>query len=90
MPGPRLKVVVTRRLPEPVETRMRELFDVTLNEDDRPMDPAGLAAAVKTADVLVPGVVIGQAIDNNIVDIKITFLFKHRFDCLIDEFCLVI
>ncbi|MBC6442930.1 MAG: D-glycerate dehydrogenase [Rhodobacteraceae bacterium] len=54
MPRDRLKVIVTRRLPKPVETRLAELFDVTLNEDDRPMTRAQLAAALKTADVLVP------------------------------------
>ena len=32
-------VVVTRRLPEVVETRMRELFDARLNADDKPMTP---------------------------------------------------
>ena len=48
------KVVVTRKLPEPVEARMRELFDVVLNRDDRPMDAAALTAAVADADVLVP------------------------------------
>jgi glyoxylate reductase len=48
------KVVVTRKLPEPVEARMRELFDVVLNDDDRPMDSAALAAAVADTDVLVP------------------------------------
>ncbi len=48
------KVVVTRKLPEPVESRMRELFDVTLNADDQPMDAPSLAAAVAEADVLVP------------------------------------
>ena len=37
MPSGRLSVVVTRRLPEPVETRMKELFDVTLRDDDTPM-----------------------------------------------------
>ena len=50
----RPKVVVTRRLPEPVETRMRELFDVRLNETDAPLPPAALREAVATADVLVP------------------------------------
>ncbi len=54
MPAPRLKVVVTRRLPEPVETRMRELFDVTLNDDDHPFEPEEIAAALATADALVP------------------------------------
>jgi lactate dehydrogenase-like 2-hydroxyacid dehydrogenase len=54
MPSARLSVVVTRRLPEAVERRMRELFDVTLREDDSPMSAEELAQAVKTADVLVP------------------------------------
>lgn len=49
-------VVVTRKLPERVETRMRELFDARLNIDDVPMTQAQLAEAVKTADVLVPTV----------------------------------
>ena len=50
----RLSVVVTRRLPEAVETRLSELFDVTLREDDRPMTREELAAAMRQADVLVP------------------------------------
>ena len=49
-------VVVTRRLPEVVETRMRELFDANLNLDDRPLTREELVQAVKTADVLVPTV----------------------------------
>jgi glyoxylate reductase len=49
-------VVVTRKLPERVETRMCELFDARLNLDDRPMSLAELAEAVKVADVLVPTV----------------------------------
>jgi glyoxylate reductase len=49
-------VVVTRKLPDSVETRMRELFDTRLNLDDRPMSQAELADAVKVADVLVPTV----------------------------------
>ncbi|MEO0359927.1 MAG: D-glycerate dehydrogenase [Pseudomonadota bacterium] len=52
----RLSVVVTRRLPEPVETRLRELFDVELNVTDEPMDGPALADAMKRADVLVPTV----------------------------------
>ena len=50
----KLSVVVTRRLPETVETRMKELFDVRLREDDTPMKPAELVDAVAAADVLVP------------------------------------
>ncbi|WP_420558411.1 2-hydroxyacid dehydrogenase [Roseovarius sp.] len=68
MPSGRLSVVVTRRLPEAVERRMQELFDVTLREDDRPMSRDALVEAVKSADVLVPtlsdqidGGLIGQA-----------------------------
>jgi glyoxylate reductase len=49
-------VIVTRRLPEPVETRMRELFQTRLNIDDRPMTQAELVEAMKAADVLVPTV----------------------------------
>lgn len=47
-------VVVTRRLPDAIETRMAELFDVRLNHDDAPMRQAELVEAVRTADVLVP------------------------------------
>ncbi|MEP5730265.1 MAG: D-glycerate dehydrogenase [Sulfitobacter sp.] len=64
----RLSVVVTRRLPDAVETRLSELFDVKLNHDDVPMTRAELSEAMKTADVLVPTVtdeidaaMIGQA-----------------------------
>ncbi|KFC75613.1 putative D-2 hydroxyacid dehydrogenases family protein Glyoxylate reductase [Bosea sp. LC85] len=49
-------VVVTRKLPAVVETRMRELFDARLNIDDTPLSQAALVEAVKTADVLVPTV----------------------------------
>ncbi|MBC7146257.1 MAG: D-glycerate dehydrogenase [Thioclava marina] len=54
MPAPRLSVVVTRRLPEVVETRMKELFDVELNHDDRKMSRDELVDAMMRADVLVP------------------------------------
>ena len=49
-------VIVTRKLPDKVETRMRELFDTRLNPDDKPMTPAQLVEAVRSADVLVPTV----------------------------------
>ncbi|OKH88839.1 D-glycerate dehydrogenase [Thalassospira sp. TSL5-1] len=49
-------VIVTRKLPEAIETRMMELFDSRLNIDDTPMDKAALIDAVKHADVLVPTV----------------------------------
>ncbi|SMX31260.1 2-hydroxyacid dehydrogenase [Actibacterium lipolyticum] len=56
MPAERLSVVVTRRLPEPVETRMKELFDVELSEDDKPMSREALVDAMQRADVIVPTV----------------------------------
>jgi len=49
-------VIVTRRLPEVVETRMRELFDTRLAADDQPMPHAALIEAVRSAEVLVPTV----------------------------------
>lgn len=52
----RLSVVVTRRLPEPVENRLKDLFDVTLREVDTPMTRAELMDAMATANVLVPTV----------------------------------
>jgi glyoxylate reductase len=70
MPAGRLSVVVTRRLPEPVETRMKELFDVELRDPDTRMTRDELATAMRRADVLVPTVtdqidagLIGQAGD---------------------------
>src|SRR6201986_5470003 len=49
-------VVVTRKLPDSIETRMRELFDSRLNLDDTPMTDEQLCDAVRTADILVPTV----------------------------------
>ena len=64
----RLSVLVTRRLPEPVEKRLSELFDVQLRTDDVAMSREELAVAMKTAEVLVPTItdtidagLIGQA-----------------------------
>ena len=50
------RVVVTRRLPDNIETRMMELFDCRLNIDDEPMSQQQLAQAAREADVLVPTV----------------------------------
>ncbi|HET6322140.1 MAG TPA: D-glycerate dehydrogenase [Hyphomicrobium sp.] len=49
-------VIVTRKLPDVVETRMRELFDARLNVDDKPLTQSQIAEALKIADVLVPTV----------------------------------
>ncbi len=65
MPNKALKVIVTRRLPEPVETRMRELFDVELNESDEKMGAEALGDAMKRADVLVP--TLGDVIDQKML-----------------------
>ena len=71
MSGNRTKVVLTRRLPEPVETRLKELFDVTLRDHDTPMSRAELVNAIKSCDVLVPTItdkidagLLGQAGEN--------------------------
>ncbi|MBB4065836.1 2-hydroxyacid dehydrogenase [Gellertiella hungarica] len=50
------KVYITRKLPDQVETRMRELFDAELNVDDRPRTAEELVQAVQQCDVLVPTV----------------------------------
>ncbi|MBE2275817.1 MAG: D-glycerate dehydrogenase [Rhodobacteraceae bacterium] len=70
MPTQRLSVVVTRRLPEAVETRMKELFDVELRDPDTRMSREELAEVMRRTDVLVPTVtdqidagLIGQAGD---------------------------
>jgi len=49
-------VIVTRKLPDPIETRMMELFSCRLNLDDKVFDKSELSAAVGQADVLVPTV----------------------------------
>lgn len=54
MPATSLNVVVTRRLPQAVETRMKELFDVELRDPDTTMSREELAAAMRRCDVLVP------------------------------------
>ena len=58
-------VIVTRKLPDAIETRMRELFDARLNVDDHPMDQAELIEAVQKADVLVP--TITDRIDSKVI-----------------------
>ena len=59
------KVIVTRKLPDPVETRMRELFDTELNLTDEPMGHDALVDAVGRADVLVP--TITDRIDSKVL-----------------------
>ena len=70
MPKDRLSVVVTRRLPAEVETRLSELFNVTLRDSDAAMSRTEIVEAMKSTDVLVPTItdtidaaMIGQAGD---------------------------
>ncbi|MDE0113948.1 MAG: D-glycerate dehydrogenase [Albidovulum sp.] len=64
MPKPKLSVIVTRKLPAEVESRMKELFDVEHNATDSPMDKHSLAEAIQRCDVLVPTITdsIGQSL----------------------------
>lgn len=56
MPSRRPLVIVTRKLPDVIETRMMELFDTRLNLEDRPMGSAELGEALSKAHILVPTV----------------------------------
>jgi glyoxylate reductase len=59
-------VIVTRKLPDPIETRMMELFACRLNLDDTPLSKPELIAAMERADVLVPTVT--DRIDTEVLD----------------------
>jgi glyoxylate reductase len=65
MPARKPLVIVTRKLPDAIETRMRELFDTRLNVEDRPMTQAELIEAVQKADVLVP--TITDKVDSKVI-----------------------
>src|SRR5271155_3660249 len=58
-------VIVTRKLPDAIETRMRELFDTRLNHEDKPLSQAELVEAIQKADVLVP--TITDRIDSKVL-----------------------
>jgi glyoxylate reductase len=80
---PRPKVIITRRLPEAVETRMAELFDVTLNLSDKPFMPKQFADALQTADVLVPTVtddIDAKLLKNAGAQLKLIANFGAGFD----------
>lgn len=51
-----MRVLVTRRWPEPVERALQERFEVVLSDSDRPLSPAELAQAMGEFDVLCPTV----------------------------------
>jgi glyoxylate reductase len=84
MPKPRKALVfITRKLPDTIETRMRELFDARLNLDDRPMSQSDLAETVKAADVLVPTITdrIDAAVLSKAGDrLKLIANFGNGFD----------
>ena len=77
------KVYLTRKLPDAVETRMRELFEAELNIDDTPRSREAMLAAVRTADVLVPTVT--DRIDEALIaeagpQLKLIASFSNGFD----------
>jgi glyoxylate reductase len=61
MPHRRLKVGVTRKLPDTVEQRLSALFDTSLNLNDRPLSRDALAALAGEVDVLSP--TLGDQLD---------------------------
>lgn len=76
-------VYITRKLPDPVETRMRELFEAELNIDDRPRSREELAAAMARVDVLVPTVT--DRIDADLIEaagpqLKLIASFSNGID----------
>ena len=77
------KVYITRKLPDAVETRMRELFEAELNIDDAPRSRAELEAAMRSADVIVPTVT--DQIDAGLIeaagpDLKLIACFSNGTD----------
>ncbi len=76
-------VIITRKLPDVVETRMRELFDTRLNDTDHPFTQAELVEAVKTADVVVPTVtdrIDGSVLSQAGPDLKLIANFGNGID----------
>ena len=76
-------VIITRKLPDAVETRMFELFDARLNEHDVPMNNPALAAAMAEADVLVPTItdkITAELIANAGPNLKLIANFGNGVD----------
>jgi len=76
-------VIVTRKLPDAIETRLKELFDTRLNETDAPLSREELAEAVRTAEVLVP--TISDRIDAQLLEkagpkLKMIANYANGFD----------
>jgi glyoxylate reductase len=51
-----MRVIVTRKLPDAVEARLKEAFDAELNPADTPFDRDAMLRAVNEADVLAPSI----------------------------------
>lgn len=58
-------ILVTRRLPDAVEDRLKRDYDARLNADDEPYAPDALAAATKGADAVL--VAPGDRIDAGVI-----------------------
>lgn len=65
MSNKRPLVCVTRKLPERVETRMHELFDIRLATNTTPMGRDELGELMAKAEVLVP--TLGDHIDADLI-----------------------
>lgn len=66
MPHRRLKVGVTRKLPDAVEARLSALFDTVLNPSNAPLTRDQLTALARNVDVLAP--TLGDALDTAFFD----------------------
>ena len=83
MSDTRLKVIVTRRLPDAVELRLKELFDTELNPSDEAFSQDQLIDAVKRSDVLVSTVtdqVDGQVLSQSGEQFKMVAQFGAGVD----------
>ena len=60
------RVILTRRWPQEVEARAREVFDVELNERDVPMSPGQLQECLRNADGVCP--TVSDSIDAEVLN----------------------
>ena len=59
------RIIVTRKLPEPVEARLKSLFTVALNATDKPFGKAKLKKAMAQADGLL--CTFGDNVDEEVI-----------------------
>src|SRR6187399_1684064 len=50
----RFRILITRRLPDAVQARLSNSYDIVANADDLPLDREALARALREFDALVP------------------------------------